>query len=78
MARTERILIVGAGMAGLSLAIALQRQGINPQIFERSPSWPIHGAGIYLVGNAMRALRSLGLAEDVFGRGSAMRSAVAS
>jgi FAD-dependent urate hydroxylase len=70
MARTERILIVGAGMAGLLLAIALRRRGINPQILEQSPSWPVHGAGIYLVGNAMRALRSLGLAEDVLGRGS--------
>ena len=70
MARTERILIVGAGMAGLSLAIALRRRGIKPQILERSPSWPSHGAGIYLVGNAMRALRSLGLAEDVLSRGA--------
>jgi len=50
----KRILIVGAGMAGLTLAIALRRQGITPDIVERQPAWPVHGAGIYLLGNAMR------------------------
>ena len=55
----KRILIVGAGMAGLTLAIALRRQGITPDIVERQPAWPVHGAGIYLLGNAMRALDSL-------------------
>lgn len=71
--RIERVLIVGAGMAGLTLAISLRRQGLNPDIVERQPAWPVHGAGIYLVGNAMRALGSLNLANEVLQNGSAIR-----
>jgi 2-polyprenyl-6-methoxyphenol hydroxylase-like FAD-dependent oxidoreductase len=70
----KRILIVGAGMAGLTLAIALRRQGITPDIVERQPAWPVHGAGIYLLGNAMRALDSLGLAEEVARSGTPILS----
>jgi 2-polyprenyl-6-methoxyphenol hydroxylase-like FAD-dependent oxidoreductase len=73
MPRIERILIVGAGLAGLSLAIALKRHGLIPDIVERHPAWPVHGAGIYLVGNAMRALQSLDLADDVLHRGTHIR-----
>lgn len=72
--RIERVLIVGAGMAGLTLAISLRRQGLNPDIVERQPAWPVHGAGIYLVGNAMRALGSLHLANEVLQNGSAIRT----
>jgi 2-polyprenyl-6-methoxyphenol hydroxylase-like FAD-dependent oxidoreductase len=74
MARLERVLIVGAGMAGLSLAIALRRQGLDPEMVERQAGWPMQGAGIYLVGNAMRALRFLGVADDVRDRGSVIRT----
>lgn len=74
MSRIERILIVGAGMAGLTLAISLRRQGLNPEIVERQPAWPAHGAGIYLVGNAMRALGSLNLADEVLRGGALIRT----
>lgn len=74
MPKVERVLIVGAGLAGLSLAIALRRHGVNPEIVERQPAWPPHGAGIYLVGNAMRALRSLNLADQVLRQGSVIRT----
>lgn len=72
--KIERILIVGAGMAGLTLAISLRRQGLNPDIVERQPGWPTHGAGIYLVGNAMRVLGSLQLANEVLQNGSTIRT----
>lgn len=71
--RIEKVLIVGAGMAGLTLAISLRRQGLDPHIIERQPAWPDHGAGIYLVGNAMRALGSLQLADQVLQNGAAIR-----
>lgn len=70
----KRVLIVGAGMAGLTLAISLRRQGITPDIVERQAAWPVHGAGIYLLGNAMRALGSLGLAEEVARNGTPILS----
>ncbi len=72
--KIERILIVGAGMAGLTLAISLRRQGLNPDIVERQSAWPAQGAGIYLVGNAMRALDALQLADEVLRNGSAIRT----
>jgi len=70
----KRVLIVGAGMAGLTLAISLKRQGVNFDIVERQPTWPTHGAGIYLLGNAMRALGSLDLADEVKRNGTPILS----
>jgi len=74
MSRIERILIVGAGMAGLALAISLRRQGVSPDIVERQQDWSVPGAGVYLVGNAMRALGSLGLADEVRQGGASIRT----
>lgn len=70
----NRVLIVGAGLAGAALAVALRKQGLSPDIVERRAAWPEHGAGIYLVGNAVRALRSLGLEDQVAGLGAAIRT----
>lgn len=70
MRGARRVLIVGAGIAGLSLGIALRRQGIEPDIIERQDGLPPHGTGIYLLGNAMRVLRSLGIADEVLARGA--------
>ena len=56
-----RILIVGAGIAGLALAHALHRRGSTPEVVERVSDWQPIGAGLYLPGNAVRALRELGI-----------------
>ncbi len=73
MGRPTRILIVGGGIAGLSLAIALRRRGLYPEIIERADSWPTSGAGLYLVGAATRALGHLGLADAVIDVGVGIR-----
>ena len=39
MATLVRILIVGGGIAGLTLATALHRQGFTAELVERSPTW---------------------------------------
>ena len=65
-----RILVVGAGIAGLGVARALRRRGIAADVVEREPAWTHAGAGIYLPGNAARALRALGLESAVAERGS--------
>ena len=63
-----RILVVGAGIGGLGLARALGRLGITADVVERQTSWDQTGAGIYLPGNAVRALRMLGLESAVMER----------
>jgi FAD-dependent urate hydroxylase len=64
-----RILIVGAGLAGLSLARALRQVGLAPQVIEREAGWGVAGTGIYLPANGVRALRTLGLEGAVAARG---------
>ncbi len=46
MATVERILIVGGGIAGLTLATALHRHGFGAELVERSTVWHATGAGI--------------------------------
>ncbi|HZT51281.1 MAG TPA: FAD-dependent monooxygenase [Stellaceae bacterium] len=55
------VLIVGGGIAGLTLAAALRRQGIAADVVEREPAWNILGVGISLTGPTLRALQSIGL-----------------
>jgi FAD-dependent urate hydroxylase len=65
---TLRILIVGGGIAGLAMARALHQVGITVEVVERQPRWQYPGAGMYLLGNATRALRALGLEAAVRSR----------
>jgi FAD-dependent urate hydroxylase len=58
---TLRILVVGAGIAGLAAARALRLAGYRPDVVEELPATMSPAAGIYLPGNASRALRLLGL-----------------
>jgi 2-polyprenyl-6-methoxyphenol hydroxylase-like FAD-dependent oxidoreductase len=68
------ILIVGAGIAGSALAVALRRRGIPCELIERESVWTTVGAGITLYPNGMRALRSLGLADAVRESGAIVTS----
>ncbi len=58
-----RILVVGAGIAGLAAARALTRAGQAVEVVERAAGPDRGGAGLYLPGNAVRALRRVGLEE---------------
>jgi 2-polyprenyl-6-methoxyphenol hydroxylase-like FAD-dependent oxidoreductase len=55
------ILIVGAGIGGLTAALALRQQGHNVDIFESSKLAQETGAAIHLASNANGLLRRLGL-----------------
>ncbi len=61
MSGNKKVLIVGGGIAGLTLAVALRRSGIGVDIVELEPRWNILGVGISLTGPTLRALQSIGL-----------------
>jgi 2-polyprenyl-6-methoxyphenol hydroxylase-like FAD-dependent oxidoreductase len=63
----RRVLIVGAGVAGLALARMPARAGVAVGVIEREGAWA-SGTGMYLPGNAARALRMLGLEAEVSSR----------
>ncbi|MFC0508664.1 FAD-dependent monooxygenase [Micromonospora costi] len=60
-----RVLIVGGGVAGLAAWHALRDWGATVDLVERTSGAADSGAGIYLTGNATRALGVLGLWEPV-------------
>ena len=58
---TTRTLVVGAGIGGTALARALRQRNLPVELVDRAPRLPRAGAGLYLPGNAHRALAALGL-----------------
>ncbi|NBX40214.1 MAG: FAD-dependent oxidoreductase, partial [Gammaproteobacteria bacterium] len=58
---THHVGIIGAGIGGLSAALALQRAGVRVRVFEQSPQLGEVGAGISLSPTAAHALNDLGL-----------------
>ncbi|MBD2701306.1 FAD-dependent monooxygenase [Spirosoma sp. BT702] len=65
----EQFTIIGAGIAGLTTAIALRQIGLQPTIFEAAPTIKALGAGLGLAANAVKALQKLGIAEAILSAG---------
>jgi len=57
----SKVLIVGAGIGGLTLAAGLKRRGVDVTVVERAPSFKPVGAGISLQPNATSVLLALGV-----------------
>ncbi|MFI7546122.1 FAD-dependent monooxygenase [Actinoplanes sp. NPDC049599] len=57
------IAIIGAGISGLTTAVALRRAGLTSQVYEQAPELTEVGAGLQLAPNAVRQLRRLGLGD---------------
>jgi 2-polyprenyl-6-methoxyphenol hydroxylase-like FAD-dependent oxidoreductase len=64
-----RILIVGSGIAGQTLACALARRGIACDMIELKPAFDIAGAGLYVQGPALRAFLDIGVVEAIVAQG---------
>ncbi|MFI5915686.1 FAD-dependent oxidoreductase [Dactylosporangium sp. NPDC051541] len=62
-------LVVGAGPAGLTSALALRRAGVEVTVIERTPDWAAVGFAFTLQGPALRVLQRLGLLEAVLRAG---------
>lgn len=61
MSHQRRVVIVGAGIAGLATAIAMERAGWRVALLERNERLKGDQASLTLQPNAVRALRALGL-----------------
>lgn len=62
MAEPPTVVIVGAGIGGLTAACALAAKGLRPVVLEQAETLEETGAGIQLSPNATRILHALGLA----------------
>ena len=56
-----RVVIAGAGVGGLTAAVALARRGFEVEVLEQRPSAQEVGASLSLGPNAVRLLDELGL-----------------
>ena len=69
------ILIVGAGIGGLTLALMLERAGVACQVFESATSFRLLGVGINVLPHATRELAALGLEAALLREGIETREA---
>jgi len=59
------VIIIGAGIGGLTTALALAQNGVHVEIFEKAAKFSDVGAGLQLSPNAMAVLSSLGLSKEI-------------
>jgi salicylate hydroxylase len=60
-----RVLIAGAGIGGLTAALALLRKGLDVEVYEQAPELREVGAGVQLSANGTRVLYALGIGEEL-------------
>jgi 2-polyprenyl-6-methoxyphenol hydroxylase-like FAD-dependent oxidoreductase len=64
----SKVLVVGGGITGSVLALALAQRGVAVELVEISPQWFGVGHGITVQGNALKALRSVGVLDRVLAK----------
>lgn len=65
MAEALKILVIGAGIGGLTAALALKKAGFNVQVYEREANLKPLGAGIVVWPNGVKTLNALGLRDPL-------------
>jgi 2-polyprenyl-6-methoxyphenol hydroxylase-like FAD-dependent oxidoreductase len=70
MSKVKKVLVVGAGLGGQSVAIGLKKAGFEVDIIELHEEFNVYGVGIIQQANALRALDAIGVADEAMRRGS--------
>jgi 2-polyprenyl-6-methoxyphenol hydroxylase-like FAD-dependent oxidoreductase len=73
MSTDKKFAIVGGGIGGLTLAIAMQRKGFQVTVYESTPKFKPLGAGLGLAANAVKAFLEIGIADEVLAVGKVMK-----
>src|SRR5215213_2404741 len=60
-----RIAIIGGGIGGLTLALALRQRGLAAEVFEQAPELAEIGAAVALSANSTRELQRLGVLDGI-------------
>ncbi|MGB2926387.1 MAG: FAD-dependent urate hydroxylase HpxO [Limnothrix sp.] len=68
-----KAIVVGAGMGGLTAAIALRKAGYEVEIYDRVSKLRPAGAGISLWSNGVKVLNQLGLGKEIADIGGGMK-----
>ncbi|TGN94274.1 flavin-dependent oxidoreductase [Burkholderia sp. USMB20] len=65
----EDVIVIGGGIGGLTLALALHEKGVRCRVFEAVPQLKPLGVGLNLLPHAMRELDKLGLMDELCNKG---------
>jgi 2-polyprenyl-6-methoxyphenol hydroxylase-like FAD-dependent oxidoreductase len=68
-AMRKHVAIVGGGIAGSALAIALSRRGIKTTLVEREARWAPLSSGLFIYSNGLAALDRLGVLDAICASG---------
>jgi 2-polyprenyl-6-methoxyphenol hydroxylase-like FAD-dependent oxidoreductase len=69
-----RFTILGAGIGGLTTAIAMQRKGLHVTIYESAPQIKPVGAGLGMAANAIKAFHEIGIGDKIERAGKVLKS----
>jgi 2-polyprenyl-6-methoxyphenol hydroxylase-like FAD-dependent oxidoreductase len=61
--------IIGAGIGGLTTAIALAKKGVDVKIYEQAPQINEVGAGIWVAPNGLKVYNDLGIVKEIIAAG---------
>ncbi|MEV0357930.1 FAD-dependent monooxygenase [Nocardia sp. NPDC050697] len=76
MVGPAKVVVLGAGIGGLTAAVALRHAGIGVEIYEAGPELRAQGSALSVQANAIHALRTLGpeLERELLTRGARVES----